>query len=327
MVTTGWLAAALSSATAPATLSLNPITGSLSAGTYTATVSLISPVANNSPQNISVTFTVAPLPIGPILNVPMVSSDQITLTWTFSWPGSVQYSSDCYLLEESTSSSNSGFSLTGTYYSHTSPYTVSLTRGQGTYFYRVRARYLVAGMTKYTAYSEVRSAIIAPSSGPSSLKIINNLYSGVEGTYPNQIDWGNLNTVLTLRVGPTWDSVNTGSGAYELLQASDSVPDPEYAYAIAPGYQQTFDVSQYGFGSEYYVLIGLGWWEPFCSPPNYNICYWTKHFSSVVSCAGDVVYGNKWTVVHVFPPFGSPEEIRTGDFFPAKHWYGTSYCQ
>ena len=317
---TGWLAVALSSEAAPATLSIQPTTGSLSDGTYTANVSMISPVANNSPQNISVTFTLSPLPTGPTLNVPVVSSNQITLTWTFSWPGGLGSSNDAYLLEESTTSSNSGFTLIGSYYSRTSPYTVNLTRSQGTYFYRVRARTNTLGLT---AYSEVRTAVISPPSGPTTLKIINNLYSGVEG----QIDWGNLNTVLSLRVGPTQNSVLTGSGAYELLQPLDSVDDVADAHQISPGYEQTFDVSKYGFSSEYYVLIWLGWWDFFCSPPYYNICYWTKHFSSVINCQGNVESGNKWTVVHVFRPFGIPEEIRTGDTFPPKSWYGTGYCQ
>ena len=321
---TGWLAASLSSETAPATLSLQASTGSLSDGTYTANVALTSSGANNSPQNISVTFTVSPLPTGPTLNEPTVSGDQITLTWTFSWPGGLGSSNEAYLLEESTTSSNSGFSLTGSYYTRTSPYTVTLARSQGTYFYRVRVRTYALGLT---AYSEVRTAVIAPPSGPTTLKITNNLYSGVEGTYPNQIDWGRLNTVLSLRVGPTQESVLSGNGAYELLQPSDSVNDAADTHQISPTQQQTFDVSRYGFDSEYYVLIWLGWWELFCSPPDYLFCYYTKHFSSVIDCLGKVEYGNKWAVVHVYPPFGSPEEIRTSDHFPPKSWYGTGYCQ
>ena len=119
----------------------------------------------------------------------------------------------------------------------------------------------------------------------------------------------------------------SGTGAYKLLQPSDSVYDLADAHQISPGHQQTFDVSQYGFDSEYYVLIWLGWWELFCSPPDYTLCYWTKHFSSVINCQNNVEYGNKWSVVHVYPPFGSPEEIRTGDHLPPRHWYGTGYCQ
>jgi hypothetical protein len=55
---TGWLNTSLSSATAPATLTLSPATGALAIGTYTATVSVVSPIAVNSPQAISVTFQI-----------------------------------------------------------------------------------------------------------------------------------------------------------------------------------------------------------------------------------------------------------------------------
>ena len=54
----GWLSASLSTTTAPSTLTLQPTTGSLVAGTYTATVSVTSAVASNSPQTVTVTFTV-----------------------------------------------------------------------------------------------------------------------------------------------------------------------------------------------------------------------------------------------------------------------------
>ena len=56
----GWLNSGLNSTTAPATLTLRAITGSLAPGTYTAQVAVISLVAANSPQAINVTFVVAP---------------------------------------------------------------------------------------------------------------------------------------------------------------------------------------------------------------------------------------------------------------------------
>jgi hypothetical protein len=56
---TGWLQApVLSTTTAPATLTVQPVTGALTAGTYTATVPILSGVASNSPQNLTVTFNV-----------------------------------------------------------------------------------------------------------------------------------------------------------------------------------------------------------------------------------------------------------------------------
>ncbi len=60
----GWLGATLGSTAAPVTLTLQPTTGSLTAGTYTATVAITSAVAANSPQTVAVTFTVsAPAPL------------------------------------------------------------------------------------------------------------------------------------------------------------------------------------------------------------------------------------------------------------------------
>jgi hypothetical protein len=55
----GWLTTAtLSSANAPATLTLKPVVGTLTAGTYTASVPITSNYAKNSPQTVTVTFTV-----------------------------------------------------------------------------------------------------------------------------------------------------------------------------------------------------------------------------------------------------------------------------
>lgn len=55
----GWLSATLSSSTAPATLRVTAVAGTLQAGTYTAVVSVASPVARFSPVLLDVTFRVA----------------------------------------------------------------------------------------------------------------------------------------------------------------------------------------------------------------------------------------------------------------------------
>jgi hypothetical protein len=62
----GWLTASLSSTTAPSTLTLTATPGSLSEGTYTASVAVSSGVASNSPQAVSITLTVAPSSAGQI---------------------------------------------------------------------------------------------------------------------------------------------------------------------------------------------------------------------------------------------------------------------
>jgi hypothetical protein len=59
----GWLQADLSTTTAPATLTVTPVTaGIFTVGTYTATIPLTSAVAANSPVNVAVTLDVAPGP-------------------------------------------------------------------------------------------------------------------------------------------------------------------------------------------------------------------------------------------------------------------------
>ncbi|MFL5582611.1 MAG: beta strand repeat-containing protein [Gemmatimonadaceae bacterium] len=60
---TGWLAAGLDRTTAPATLTLQPTTGSLAPGTYNATVTVASSVAGVASRTVAVTFTVAPFPV------------------------------------------------------------------------------------------------------------------------------------------------------------------------------------------------------------------------------------------------------------------------
>ena len=59
---TGWLAASLSAATAPASLTLTASPAGLQPGQYTASVGLSATNASNSPQTIAVTFIITPAP-------------------------------------------------------------------------------------------------------------------------------------------------------------------------------------------------------------------------------------------------------------------------
>lgn len=56
----GWLVATLSATQAPADLKLAASAGVLAPGTYTATVSVSAPDATNTPQSLTVSFTVVP---------------------------------------------------------------------------------------------------------------------------------------------------------------------------------------------------------------------------------------------------------------------------
>ena len=59
----GWLAAGLSSTSAPATLTLQPVTGGLPPGVYTATVTVASSLAGVQSRTVAVTFTVTAQPV------------------------------------------------------------------------------------------------------------------------------------------------------------------------------------------------------------------------------------------------------------------------
>jgi hypothetical protein len=80
---TGWLAATLGASNAPTNITLTAATGSLTAGSYSATVSVSSGVASNSPQDITVTFTVSPPP-------PAISVNPTLLTFSAAGPAQVQ---------------------------------------------------------------------------------------------------------------------------------------------------------------------------------------------------------------------------------------------
>ncbi len=58
----GWLTATLNGSTTPATLTLQAAAGARPAGTYSATVTVSSPDASNSPRQVPVTFAIAPAP-------------------------------------------------------------------------------------------------------------------------------------------------------------------------------------------------------------------------------------------------------------------------
>jgi hypothetical protein len=59
----GWLNPALGGALAPATLTINIVSAGLAPGVYNATLPILSPVATNSPTNLTVSLTVGAAPV------------------------------------------------------------------------------------------------------------------------------------------------------------------------------------------------------------------------------------------------------------------------
>ena len=84
---TGWIqSATLNTTTAPARLTVQPVTGQLPPGNYSATIPISSSAASNSPQNVTVTFSVQaasscvsdnapPISIGETVNGILTTSD------------------------------------------------------------------------------------------------------------------------------------------------------------------------------------------------------------------------------------------------------------
>jgi PKD repeat protein len=112
---------------------------------------------------------------------------------------------------------------------------------------------------------------------PAKLRIINNLYSS---TSSSGNDWGNLNTVIWVRIGPTQASVQQNGNTYERLTPYDAVAS--IGLVISPAYNSTsswadFPVSTYGYGGNYYTYIQCGWWDL-----DINTFLWVKHASSVL---------------------------------------------
>jgi hypothetical protein len=105
----GWLTASLSGMTAPATLTLSATIAALAAGTYTADVAVTSGAASNSPQTVSVTFTVAPAAIPPAIGLAPTSLSFLA----------VQNGNDPAIQDVSITNTGggslSGFTITGTY--------------------------------------------------------------------------------------------------------------------------------------------------------------------------------------------------------------------
>ncbi len=122
----GWLTASLSSTSAPATISVQPTTGTLAAATYTATISVAATGALNSPQTVSVTFVVgsASAPSAPALSAVAPGESQVVVTWSTS-TGATSY--NLYYAQAATVTKATGTKVAGV----TSPYTLgSLTDGK-----------------------------------------------------------------------------------------------------------------------------------------------------------------------------------------------------
>ncbi len=75
---TGWLNATLAATTAPTTLTLRPVTGSLAPGSYDASVLVSAPSTSNSPQVVTAHFQVDP----PVVVPPSIGLSAVSIAFT-----------------------------------------------------------------------------------------------------------------------------------------------------------------------------------------------------------------------------------------------------
>ncbi len=116
----GWLSANLSSATAPATMTLTPSTSQLAAGTYNATVPITSSAsdATNSPQAMAVTLTMLPATASSVTLAAAGQSQVFLTSSNFAAALNVQAGSQYLVAVVNTDQSYDqleGFSLVGSF--------------------------------------------------------------------------------------------------------------------------------------------------------------------------------------------------------------------
>lgn len=78
---TGWLSVSLDTTAAPATLTVQPSTGSLQVGSYAATVSISATGTGNSPQTVAVSFSVTALPAPTAVTVSQPTTTTLLVSW------------------------------------------------------------------------------------------------------------------------------------------------------------------------------------------------------------------------------------------------------
>lgn len=279
--------------------------------------------------------TAATLPT-PVLSAPSTSTGSIALSWTFNWGGSLVTSSDGYELQESSTSSTSGYTrIYSTLFTgdHTTPksYRVNKTVS-GTYYYRVRAY----KNTVYSPWSSVaRVSVTVSSSGKLIIRVINDLISSKNSTGYE------LNQMVSVKIAPTGTSMGAYGSAYEKLRpGSDSTNSllnvetikPGYLDAIVGGvansrYYKDFDVTS--LGPNYSILVAAGWWERDLSAISTR---YDKHVTVVSGCArgSSVLKGIILNITsHTSANTGGTGiyNIKLSDHMPDGGWYGTPYCK
>ena len=164
----GWLSAPISPTTAPATISLSATTAGLPQGTHNATVTVASPAASNSPQQIAVQFTVAAPP-----TIGFAPAGSVTLNGFTGGPQVVDASTTVQNAGGGGATALTGLSVTGdpawmtVTLGSTSPATLSITAdpsglAQGTYNATLQISSTAPGVTNSPASFPVTFVVAPP---------------------------------------------------------------------------------------------------------------------------------------------------------------------
>lgn len=180
------------------------------------------------------------------------------------------------------------------------------------YGYRIRA-----------VNGTVSSPWSAKTLAPPKLRIINNLDNRTLTIYDVTSDWGQLNNIVRVRIGPTENDV-VNNTAYEKLESRDVAYSYNVNY-IQPAYNSTpnvsnyedFEISTYGYGINYSVFIQCGWWE-YDAVLNFA---WIKRVTQVL-CNNGQCCCYKWSVINISNHKAGYVIIKAADFLPLRHWNG-----
>lgn len=212
--------------------------------------------------------------VAPELTGPSETTSPFTLTWTYSFtPCSICSSNDGYQLEESTTSSTSGFATTYDSFNQAereSPKSLQLDREAGTYWYRVRAYDAAGG--GWTPYSDVLQVTVE--NDPRRFTIRNQMSTSLS-----------IHEVVQVKVIPPNTTFDRSDRLTDDPASCLGLPGE----SIQSGQSRSFGVT---IGDAYWVFIGIGIWDldnagcpssrpwfkrRFFTDPSFNVWYvWTE---------------------------------------------------
>jgi Fibronectin type III domain len=231
---TGWLSANLSRARAPATLTLAATAGVLTAGTYTASVSVTSAVATNSPQTVNVTFTISAPPGAPSdLTSTPISASQVDLSWIDN-----SLDEEGFRIESCSNLNCTNFTELMTVGANTSSISIPSLVSRTNYNFRILA-FSAAGNS---SYSNIASATTLSETGIPEVVVVNNLA-------PTLV----LNEVVQLKLR------SSGGFTERDLLSEDDQCWSRRGEGIPSGSSRKFTVPRET--TFYLIFIGLGTWE------------------------------------------------------------------